>query len=89
MPPLDLDSVCEVLCQMKDKPKKRASQSQGGMAHRGSGRQRCESSDEGGVARNEEEHQGKEGSTSFTLGTHRGTIYSDPVASLGRRVAAV
>ena len=41
--------------------------SQGGMAHRGSGRQRRESSDKGGVTRNE--HQGQEGSTPFTLGT--------------------
>ena len=52
---------------MKDKPKERASQSQWGMAHRGTGRQRRESSDKGGVTRNE--HQGQEDSTVFTLGT--------------------
>ena len=38
--PFDLDIVWEVLGQVKDEPKKRASQSQWGMAHRGSGRQR-------------------------------------------------
>lgn len=73
---------------MKDEPKQGASQSQGGTAPRGSGGQRRESSDKGGVRRNEEEHQGREDSTPFTPGTHRGTLYNDATESLGRTLLA-
>ena len=38
---------------------------------------------------NEEEHQGREDSTPFTLGIHRVTLLNDPMESLGRTVLAV
>ena len=41
------------------------------------------------MTRNEEEHQGKEESIAFTLGTPGGTLYNDPMESLGRWVAVV
>ena len=37
------------------------------------------------MTRNEEEHQGKEGSTPFTLGTHRGHTVQRPNAGFGQK----
>ena len=36
-----------------------------------------------------DKNQGREDSTPFTLGTHRGTLYNDATESLGRTVLAV
>ena len=70
---------------MKDKPKERASQSQ-----RGNGPQRQWQAEVRELRQGRcDKNQGREDSTPFTLGTHRGTLYNDATESLGRTVLAV